>query len=63
MFSNSYYLDLHNNTHVALANLRWTTCMTWIETSYLPLFSYGFRKYKFVDFLTGDLIPPNRVPH
>ena len=44
-------LDLHNETCVALANLQWSITKNPIERSNLPIFSYGYNKYMFVDFV------------
>ena len=61
MFSNFYQLDLHNKTRVALANLQWNICKNQIENQTSSLFSYGYQKCMFVDFLIGYIGPPNCV--
>ena len=50
-FSNFHWLDLHNKSCDALANPWWSIGKIDWNTN-LPLFSYGFRKCMFVNFLT-----------
>ena len=59
-FSNFWWLDLHNETCVALANLRWSFSKNWIE-NWTSWFSYGYWKCMFVDSLTEYIGPPNCV--
>ena len=42
--------DLHNETCVALANLRWSVTKKWEWKLDLPWCSYGYRKWVFIDF-------------
>jgi hypothetical protein len=62
MLSSFYQLGLHNKIGVALAKLQQDIYqIKLIETRNLPLFSYAYQKYVFVDFLIGYVCPPNCV--
>ena len=50
-FSNSYWLDLHYETFVALTNLRWSVPETWTSSSSV----YGYQKCIFVKFLNQNV--------
>ena len=55
MLFNFYQLDLHNKTCVALSKSIMKLIQKPHWKSDLPLFSYGYRKCMFVDFLTWVL--------
>ena len=63
MLSNFYWLGLHNKIGVAIAKLQQDIYKKHIETRNLPLFTYGYQKYVFVDFLIGYVCPPNCVQY
>ena len=64
MFFNFYPSDLHNETCVALANLRWSIInKNWIECQTFLWFSYGYLKCTFGESLTEYTGPPNCVHH
>ena len=54
-------LDLHNKTHVCTCKFTMKHMRKPDWKSDLPLFSYGNRKCMFVDFLIGNIGPPNCV--
>ena len=69
MFSNFYWLNLHNNTHVALNRIEnqhiynktyaHKKKLNWKLD--LACFSYSYQNCMFVDYLTRYIGPPYRV--
>lgn len=62
LFFNFYKLDSHNETSVALANLRRRISKSWIENRRTSRdFGYDYQKRMFIDSFTNYIGPPNFV--